>query len=455
MTRLAFVFDQRRCTGCHACRLACTIENGLPFPESWRQVVSFNPRHDPALPAFHLSLACNHCAEPACMHACPARAYCRDPATGAVLIDESKCIGCRYCTWACPYDAPRYNARRGVVTKCTFCVERLHDGSVPACADYCPTGALTVARCEETDLTTSGAGFPDGSVLRPAVRIIPWPDAAAPVADERSPSSTVGSPAPASTITLRSEWPLAIFTLAAAVLAALFTGHVVGRVDLAPALFLGIAAPAMGLSVLHLGRKQRAWRAVLGLRTSWLSREVVAFSAFVGLGTVALSEPALLGPVGAAAILLGALALAAVDRVYSVARLPAGSRPHSAGILLTAVLAFGVIAQWPAVAGVAAVIKIALYLRRKIVLRLGGASGRPLVSALRLGLAFVLPATLWAADEPGLRWIILGSVLVGELIDRGEFYDELEIPTPSGAMWSALHGARRVSDARARAVRAA
>jgi DMSO reductase iron-sulfur subunit len=455
MTRLAFVFDQKRCTGCHACRLACTIENDLPFGESWRQIVTFNPRHEPALPAFHLSLACNHCAEPACMHACPARAYRQDLDTGAVLIDESKCIGCRYCTWACPYDAPQFDTRRGVVTKCTFCVERLREGGVPACAAYCPTGALTVAPLEMSDLSTTAVGFPNGSALRPAIRIIPWPSDAPPVADERPAAATLRGPAPDPKITLTSEWSLAVFTFAAAVLVGLFAGRVLGRLELGLFPFLAIALPAMGLSALHLGRKARAWRAVLGLRTSWLSREIVAFSAFVGVGALYLFEPGSPRVLGIVALVLGALALVAMDRVYGVARLPAGARPHSSGVLLTGVFVAGVVAVLPLIASAAVALKLAFYLRRKLACMRRGESPRPVVSALRIGLAFVLPATLLVTGEAGLWWIVVGSILAGEFIDRCECYTELDIVTPAGQMAADLARTRKASTAPAAASRAA
>ncbi len=84
---LAFVFDPNRCTGCQACELACSIENELGPDRSWRGVVTFNEEAFPGIPLFHLSLACNHCAEPACMNTCPALAYHRDEETGAVLVD--------------------------------------------------------------------------------------------------------------------------------------------------------------------------------------------------------------------------------------------------------------------------------------------------------------------------------------------------------------------------------
>ncbi|MEO8011900.1 MAG: 4Fe-4S dicluster domain-containing protein, partial [Dokdonella sp.] len=124
----SFVFDANTCTGCGACRVACTIENGLAPDVSWRRIETFNPQHRPIAPVFHLSLACNHCATAACMNACPALAYRRDGPTGAVLLDSTLCIGCGYCSWACPYDAPVFDEAAGVMTKCTWCADRLRAG---------------------------------------------------------------------------------------------------------------------------------------------------------------------------------------------------------------------------------------------------------------------------------------------------------------------------------------
>jgi len=151
--RHAFVFDANRCTGCQACQLACTIENGLQPDRSWRAISTFNERRHPGIALFHLSLACNHCADPACMTACPALAYSVDSSTGAVLLDADACIGCGYCAWACPYDAPRFDHDVGVMTKCTFCNHRLAEGLAPACAALCPTGALSVSPLSEEDLS--------------------------------------------------------------------------------------------------------------------------------------------------------------------------------------------------------------------------------------------------------------------------------------------------------------
>ena len=168
----AFVFDPNRCTGCQACELACSIENDLGTDRSWREVVTFNDSALGGVPRFHLSLACNHCAEPACMYSCPALAYERDTASGAVLLDPRRCIGCRYCSWACPYGAPTFEEERGVMGKCTFCSHRLDQGLKPACATLCPTGALDFQDLPTSELAAAVPGFPQTDRV-PARRIEP------------------------------------------------------------------------------------------------------------------------------------------------------------------------------------------------------------------------------------------------------------------------------------------
>jgi Fe-S-cluster-containing dehydrogenase component/DMSO reductase anchor subunit len=445
--RYAFVFDQNRCTGCHACRLACTIESGLALDQSWRSIHTFNQRHDPRAPAFHLSLACNHCATAACMNACPALAYRRDAATGAVLVDEAKCIGCRYCTWACPYDAPRFDAARGVVTKCTFCVERLTEGRQPACAALCPTGALKVEKLPEEEITNAVTGFP-ASCLGPAVKIVPWREGSgaqppwpsrmqsagpAPLrpsaAELMQPPGPVPIQPPPSRITLRSEWSLALFTLLMMLLVALVAARAVADLDVSVVPFLGLALAGMGLSTMHLGKPFRAWRAVLGVASSWLSREVLAFTLFVASGAaylVAAPGGAVLGWI---ALGLGAVTLIAVDMVYRVALRPGVTVPHSAGAVLTGLFLAGVLAGTPVVAGIAGVAKLGLYVWRKVGFVQAGMAKRPVLSLLR---AACLPAAaaVWAAGVPPTGALVLVPVLLGELIDRGEYYAELEIMTP-------------------------
>ena len=83
----------------------------------------------------------------ACMAVCPARAIYRDPQFGAVLVDRGKCLGCRYCSWACEFGAPQFD-RDGLMTKCDMCIDRLRKGLAPACVESCCGGAITIGPVE-------------------------------------------------------------------------------------------------------------------------------------------------------------------------------------------------------------------------------------------------------------------------------------------------------------------
>lgn len=476
----SFTFDAGRCTGCQACQLACTIENRLEPDRSWRRIHAFNDRHAPGLPAFHLSLACNHCGHAACMEACPALAYSRDPETGAVLVDEDRCIGCGYCTWACPFDAPRFDQVAGTVSKCTFCNDRIKAGQVPACADYCPTGALGFEWLEEAELEQPIAGFPR-TELRPAIRIEPAAtDGCA--ADAATAAAEVAAGRLESRITVRSEWPLLILTLSFVVLVALFGTHAVGRGTVGWAAFLTAGVLALGAASAHLGVKRRAWRAVLNVAHSPLSRETVLLSAFFAGATVVLGAAVggagngaemwriVVGPEHAGAALarveagaavsgwtavawatavLGFAALLAVDRVYRYTNRPGTGTPHSAGALLTGVFLWGVFAGVVVVAAVLGALKLGLYAKRKWDFARVGRPWRPAVSALRVGVGLLLPSLLWSA---GADYALVAVVAVGELVDRLEYYDELETMTPARQMGldlrAALAARRSVAAAR-------
>ncbi len=155
-----FTLDLDRCTGCSACAIACRSENLVDAQIDWRRIHTFNEQNLPEAAVFHYSLACNHCLDPACLYGCPANAYSKDPSTGAVLIDDDSCIGCRYCTWVCPYGAPQFNPASGIVEKCTFCSHRLVEGLQPACVESCPVDALGFVERGSPD-GASPPGFPD------------------------------------------------------------------------------------------------------------------------------------------------------------------------------------------------------------------------------------------------------------------------------------------------------
>lgn len=163
--RFGMLTDLTACVGCRSCEQACNEANGLPAPDrSFDDAGVFEQHRRPTSSAYTVvnryphpqgegapvfrKLQCNHCNEPACATACPAHAYFKTP-EGAVAYDPELCFGCRYCMTACPFNVPAYSyesAFEPKIVKCTFCADRLKEGKNPACAEACPTGALTFGR---------------------------------------------------------------------------------------------------------------------------------------------------------------------------------------------------------------------------------------------------------------------------------------------------------------------
>ena len=156
MKRPAFYFDADACSGCKTCQIACKDKNDLPLDLVWRRVYEVTGgdwiRQGNAwkntVYAYNVSLACNHCEKPVCMEACPTKAiFKRDD--GIVLIDELKCMGCRYCEWVCPYGAPQFNYETGLMSKCNLCFDYVGEGKNPSCVDSCPMRAMDFGECDE------------------------------------------------------------------------------------------------------------------------------------------------------------------------------------------------------------------------------------------------------------------------------------------------------------------
>lgn len=151
--RPAFFLDVQRCTGCKTCILACRDKNDLGSGIRWRRVVEFSGgkwcrRADGTVTqdvfAYYISVSCNHCQDPICVKSCPTTAMSQD-LNGIVSVDPTKCVGCRYCQWVCPYSAPQFDPSTGQVSKCDFCRDEVKNDGSPACVSSCPTRALQFA----------------------------------------------------------------------------------------------------------------------------------------------------------------------------------------------------------------------------------------------------------------------------------------------------------------------
>jgi len=141
MTQFAIVTDLDRCTGCQACTVACAQENRLRPAVLWTRVQEIGPDgRFPQLHMYFIPLACQHCADPACIKVCPTGAS-HKRSDGVVLIDHEKCIGCQRCQQACPYGVHHFDAEAKKMEKCTLCAHLVDRGEIPACVRTCTTGA--------------------------------------------------------------------------------------------------------------------------------------------------------------------------------------------------------------------------------------------------------------------------------------------------------------------------
>jgi Fe-S-cluster-containing dehydrogenase component/DMSO reductase anchor subunit len=286
----AFEVDLDRCSGCKACVTACHSLNGLDEQETWRDVGLLIGGSEQLPVIQHVTAACHHCVQPACMTACPVNAYEKDPLTGIVKHLDDQCFGCQYCTLACPYNVPKYHARKGIVRKCDMCSSRLAKGEAPACVQACPHEAISI-RIVSTERVREDS---ETARFLPAA---PDPALTLPTTLYRSSKVFPRNTLPADYHSLSPEhphWPLIVMlvltqlsvgtfvvgvlvddTLPESLAAMLRPFHATG------ALVLGLLA--LVASTCHLGRPHLAFRGILGLRHSWLSREIVAFGLFAGL----------------------------------------------------------------------------------------------------------------------------------------------------------------------------
>ena len=138
----SLVIEPSKCTGCMQCELACSFEKEGLFNPSRSRIRVFN---------FHaegkfIPFTCTQCAEAWCQQACPVDAIEVDAATGAKIVLDNSCVGCRLCAIACPFGAVNFNQQTGKVVKCDLC------GDQPACVPACPTGAIAYLDADWTGL---------------------------------------------------------------------------------------------------------------------------------------------------------------------------------------------------------------------------------------------------------------------------------------------------------------
>lgn len=154
MARYAMVIDTTRCVGCMDCVAACKTENQVPhgFDRDW---IAYDTTGE--FPTLFMEIRterCNHCVNPPCVYCCPSGASHIHERGGVVLVTPEKCVGCKACIAACPYDA-RFINPKGYADKCTFCIHRVEKGLDPACVSVCPTHCMAFGDLEDPGNTVS------------------------------------------------------------------------------------------------------------------------------------------------------------------------------------------------------------------------------------------------------------------------------------------------------------
>ncbi len=334
----SFEVDLDACSGCKACVAACHNLNGLEEDELWRNVGTLVGGNTELPVIQHVTASCHHCLEPACMGGCPVNAYEKDPITGIVEHLDDQCIGCKYCMFMCPYDVPTYSSKKGIVRKCNMCSDRLAVGEAPACVQACPHEAIKIRKVSreeiiensETDQLVPGA--PDVHLTLPTTRyntkkVLPR---------NLLPNDYYVSKS------LHAHFPLVFMLtltqMAFGIFAACFfvqqaypsiSAGLFARLD---AIGFAILCAGLGVATLHLGRPFKAYRAMAGLRTSWLSREILCFNLFAGAASGLLAWGWLAMPEqitgisrtlpAAATVIAGAIAVASSAMLYIATKRP-------------------------------------------------------------------------------------------------------------------------------------
>jgi DMSO reductase iron-sulfur subunit len=442
----AFTFDSSACSGCKACQEACKDKNNLPVGVMWRRVIEVSgggwvqtgAAWTNNVFAYNLSIACNHCVHPKCAGVCPTDAYVHR-ADGIVYIDPDKCMGCGYCSWACPYNAPRYNADLGQMSKCNFCFDNIDVGLPPSCVAACPMRVLNfveVSALSEVeglmqlwDLPATEHPFPLPTNSRTEPHLAVKPHRAM-GNDLEKKISNYEEIRPKHQ---KSEIPLVKFTLMVQMAVGAFWAAqwMTESIPLIPYLIIGACLAVGGFfSFAHLGAKRNAWRAPFHLKKSWLSREIL----FVGLFGAGWLAGFVLPEMKWVTSLLGIGLIYSMAKVYQLRPMPAWNTWRTmAGFFVTSALLGQLLMtnflegsrlMW----GMAALLLVGelwLILSAK-------PNAQWTVNRLRVGLiacTMVGAAIMSVVPSPLGAWISLSfflTVLVEEIIGRLLFYEALK-----------------------------
>jgi anaerobic dimethyl sulfoxide reductase subunit B (iron-sulfur subunit) len=412
MTQLSFYFDSSACSGCKACQAACKDKHNLPVGLLWRRVYEVTgggwtrsgATWASDVFAYNLSIACNHCEQAMCVEVCPTQAM-HQRADGIVVVDQNKCVGCQYCAWACPYDAPQYDRAHGTMTKCDFCADDLAAGLPPACVAACPMRVLDVRK--KQDSSASVKPLPVEALTQPALIVKPH---------QAAQREGVLGNAEEVSVAHASERSLIAFTILVqmAVGATWFLSLMqpFNRGALA-AITISMLAGVLA-SFLHLGTPRNAWRSIRNLRSSWLSREVLC----AGLFMASLGGVLITGGIGIGlADVIGLGLIVSMAQVYRLRTVPEWNRWTTTAsffittLLLGSVLCGALIAAGP----VLALGPIGLIGLRQLI-------GRHESRSIWLLRAAAIIALLMTLLSPIGWWEALVLAVIAEVLARQQFY---------------------------------
>jgi len=281
-----FEVDLNTCTGCKGCVTACHNLNGLKPEESWRSVGVMESISGKLSQS--ITTSCHHCLDPACLSGCPTIAYVKDPLTGVVRHLDDQCIGCQYCILRCPYEAPKWIPSLGIVRKCDMCTERLEIGEETACQQGCPNGAISIGVRDKRDIAIQGG----------------WPVPVAAPWEYTSPTTQyLGLSAGTKTRELEEHYepekahlPLVLMLILTQFSVGLWgISFFLEEMKLLQTISVVTALSGLVSSTFHLGHPEKAYRAFLGFRTSWLSREVVFFGLYAPMAAGCVGADWLIG----------------------------------------------------------------------------------------------------------------------------------------------------------------